>query len=233
MAWFEGYQLVLFDFDGLLVNTEELHFLAYKRMCAAHGFNLDWTFDRYVRSAHYSATAVKEDLYRKFPTLKNEAEWEVLYQEKKRHYIDLLRSGQVSLMPGVEKVLKELEEAKVNRCVVTHSALDLIQLIRSQHPILNTIPHWITREDYGEPKPHSECYLFAISKHASDEDRVIGFEDTPRGIQALLGTRAQPVLIADLSHPGVDVYEENDRVIHFPSLQDLPPNSIGSALKCP
>ena len=33
MDWIKKYQLFLFDFDGLLVNTEEMHFLAYKQMC--------------------------------------------------------------------------------------------------------------------------------------------------------------------------------------------------------
>ena len=40
MEWIHHYQLILFDLDGLLVNTEQLHYQAYKNMLQARGFSL-------------------------------------------------------------------------------------------------------------------------------------------------------------------------------------------------
>ena len=84
----------------------------------------------------------------------------------------------------------------MKRCVVTHSPQTLVDVLRKQHPILNTIPHWITRHDYTQPKPHPEGYLMAIKRFAGANDQIIGFEDTPRGIEALMQTTALPVLIS-------------------------------------
>ena len=84
MRWIHQFQLFLFDFDGLLVNTEELHFLAYKKMCSNRGFNFDWSFERYCESANYIADLLKHELYEKFPLLyEMEPSWDVLYAEKK------------------------------------------------------------------------------------------------------------------------------------------------------
>lgn len=221
MHWIENYQLFLFDFDGLLVNTEEIHFLAYQRMCKERGFDLDWSFPRYCRSAHYSADALKEDIYAKFPKLQEmEPDWSVLYAEKKKAIMELLHEGAVHLMPGVEVFLKALQEKGVKRCVVTHSPDELVNLVRKKNPILDSIPNWITRHDYAHPKPNPECYLKAIALFANPGDRVIGFEDTPRGLQALMGTAAKPVLVCRADYPEIPDFV-NKGVVHIPSFENI------------
>ena len=44
MNWISNYDLFLFDLDGLLVDTEKLHFEAYKRLCSRFGYELAWDF---------------------------------------------------------------------------------------------------------------------------------------------------------------------------------------------
>lgn len=147
----------------------------------------------------YSATGLKEGIYKEFPDLKRyEPCWEILYREKKQAYAELLINRGAALMPGVENLLQELEKAGIKRCVVTHSSAEQIKLIRARQPILSSIPHWITRENYSQPKPSPECYQKAIEKLAGEGDSVIGFEDSPRGLKALLGTDAKAVLVTDL-----------------------------------
>jgi HAD superfamily hydrolase (TIGR01509 family) len=221
MNWLNEFQLFLFDFDGLLVNTEEIHHKAYIRMCAQRGFTLDWDFSYYCSIAHYSSSGLEEQIYNTFPDLKKiEPRWDILYAEKKQAFLDLIHEGHVGLMPYAEEVLLLLAKEKVQRCVVTHSASQLIARIREQNPILNTIEHWITREHYSQPKPHPECYLKTISLLAKDHEKVIGFEDTPRGINALLGTRAKPVLICSTNFPEIP-YFLNHNVLHYPSLKNI------------
>lgn len=196
MDWITYYQLFLFDFDGLLVDTENLHFQAYIEMCRERGFELNWDFQNFSEAAHHSSTGLRDRIYTELPDLKTkEPDWNVLYEEKKRIFLDLIDRGNVALMPGVSELLLALQQAGIRRCVVTHSALSLIQRIRRQNSILDTIPHWITREDYMHPKPHSECYRNAVSRFANPNDKIIGFEDSPRGLEALLGAEVQSVLI--------------------------------------
>lgn len=202
MHWIHDYQLFLFDFDGVLANTEELHYLAYKKMCADRGFSLKWDLYTYIQYAMYSAQGIKEGIYKEFPDLfRYEPCWDILYREKKQAYVELLHQRGVELMPGVKELLQELAQANLKRCVVTHSVHEHVALIRSWHPVLDSIPVWITRNDYTEPKPSPECYQKAIAQLADKRDRIIGFEDSPRGLKALLGTEAKAVLVTDLFKP--------------------------------
>jgi beta-phosphoglucomutase len=217
--WIHDYDLFLFDFDGLLVNTEELHFQAYVQMCLKRGFDLKWNFNEFSLAAHYNSEGLKNRIYAALPDLyAQETEWSILYEEKKAAYLRLLHEGSVRLMPGVASLLQNLQSANIVRCVVTHSAAESIRLIRLQNPLLNTIPYWITREDYSKPKPNSECYEVAIKRYSNGSSRIIGFEDVPKGLNALLQTRAKPVLICS---PEVDYLSTMRDVKHYASFEDI------------
>lgn len=221
IPFLQRYDLFLFDFDGLLVNTEEIHFLAYRMMCEARGYHLDWSFPFYCQFAHYDAHLLKEAIYKKFPALHvQEPDWSILYAEKKKAVIQLLEQGAVQLMPDVEPFLRALHSAKKTSCVVTNSPQELIHIIRQKNPLLSTIQHWITREHYTQPKPHPEGYLKAIELLAKPHEQIIGFEDTPRGLTALCNTRAQPVLICQVDYPEIPQFIQKG-VLHYPSFAPL------------
>ncbi len=215
------FDLYLFDFDGVLVDTEELHFLAYQRMLEQRGFQLRWDFEEYSKIALFKSMGLREKMYQDLPDLYHqEPVWEVLYAEKKAHYLDILSTVPVRLMAGVEELLQKLACSQTRRCVVTHSPRIQIERICERQPILQTIPHWITRECYEKPKPDSECYRHAIQLYSQPGDRIVGFEDSPRGMRALAGTEATPFLITSFLTPSQIAElasQVNQRFIHFPS----------------
>lgn len=227
MDWIRDFQLFLFDFDGLLVNTEHVQFQAYINMMAKRGYDLGWSFTKFCELAHLNSSAMKEAIYTQFPDL--DPNWELLRAEKIEQYNQLLRVGKVELMPGVERLLKALKEKDIRRCVVTNSSLDQVEAIRSQLSVLKTLPHWITREDYEKPKPSPEGYLKAIAMYGKKGDRIIGFEDSVRGLTALKQTPALPVLICPAHHPLLEIALE-DGGLHFESFNHISDYTLRSQL---
>lgn len=221
MQWIHDYQLFLFDFDGLLVNTEEIHYCAYRKMCKDRGIPFAWTFAEYCNMAHYEADKLQKAMYAEIPDLHAlEPDWNVLYAEKKKAMLELLEAGMVHMMPGAAELLIALQEADIPRCVVTHSPEEQIRIARSKNSVLNTIPHWFTRETYTRPKPHPECYLNAIKALKGAGKKIIGFEDTPRGLRALMQTPAKPVLIAQVDYPEIPEFAARG-VLCIRSFEDL------------
>ncbi len=224
MQWVQEYQLFLFDFDGLLVNTEEIHFMAYQKMCSDRGFYLPWDYEQYCLAAHYDQETLRTKIFAAVPLLPlQEKNWDLLYAEKKQALEELLTDGAVHLMPGAARLLKCLHEAGINHCVVTNSTKPQIDIIRKKIPELLTIPHWFTRETYTHAKPDPECYLNAIRMVGEGAKNIIGFEDTPRGLRALLQTPVKSVLISAVHYPEVAEFESRG-VSHFSSLTDLADN---------
>lgn len=202
MNWIHNYQLFLFDFDGLLVDTEKMHYASYVELCRRHGFELKWDFRRFCREAHGKAMGIWEALGKEFPQIYAKDSKEVLYEEKKEIYVELLRGSSLELMEGAHPLLKALANSGIARAVVTNSPRSHIEIIKESLPILQTIPVWITREEYVHPKPAPDGYLKAIAKLASPNDRIIGFEDTLKGLRALLAAGVESILICpkELDH---------------------------------
>lgn len=190
-----AYDIILFDFDGLLVDTEPLHFLAYKEMCFRNGVYLNWDFTRFCKEAHSSALGIWKAFQQEFPLLLKNKSRELLYHEKKEIYQELLKTTTPKLMPGVDILLQALAISPILSAVVTNSTRSQIEPLREELSILNVIPLWLTREDYKLAKPAPDGYLQAIKK-LGKKKRVIGFEDTLKGIHSLQAAGVEAILVA-------------------------------------
>ncbi len=194
MQWIAGYDLFLFDFDGLLADTEALHFQAYRETCAEYGLDLNWSMPEYGKAAYFHATGLFDALHKAFPQTIDAQMWPEFYAKKKAAFMRL--APKAELMPGVRELLRALNGADKRMCVVTHSSAEMIAPIRASHAILDLIPHWVTRADYSNPKPAPDGYLLAIEQYGRPGDRIIGFEDTLKGASSLIAAqKITPVLI--------------------------------------
>lgn len=189
------WQIFLFDFDGTLVNSEKLHHQAYLQVAKEYGIPFAPDFTTYTKLAHFSDHALKDIVC----NLSKNLDWHAFYASKKRAYLDIVAATQPELMEGVETLLLQLAQSKVITCVVTHSAKEQTLSFCKKLPILETIDHWITREDYDHPKPAPDSYRAAVAKIKKDpSQKVVGFEDTVRGLEALLAIEADPFLVSNL-----------------------------------
>lgn len=194
MKWILNFDLFLFDFDGLLVDTERLHYKAYMEMLAQRGQASRWDFERFCSFAHLNATALRDAIYAAHPGL--DEDWARLYAQKQENYARLIAEGQAALMPGAGELIERLASEKKRCCVVTNSSKRQTQMLASFLPVLKNIPYWVVREDYERPKPDPQCYLRAIELYAKPADRIVGFEDSLRGWEALRKAGALPVCVS-------------------------------------
>jgi beta-phosphoglucomutase len=232
MQWLNDFQLILLDFDGLLVDTEPVHYRAYVQLLERRGYRLTWSFEEFCKIAHFDSRYIKEGIYRDFPQLyQDEPSWDILYQEKKKIYLELITSQPIHLMPGVETFLNELEKRDKKSCIVTHSPKEQIQQIMDQQPLLKKIRHLVTREDYTQPKPHPDAYLKAVALFAKPQDQVIGFEDSPRGLQALIEARVKAILVNEHLLDDLKPLYQKKAFLHFTSFHKLETDSLETRIR--
>ena len=191
----DAVELILFDLDGLLVDTERLHWQAYRQMCQTFGQTLTWDYLTYLEVAGGSAGGICERMRREIPGLFQGREWEELYEVKRESLYEILATSPIPLMPGAEHCLRLLAGTGKPLVVVTHSPRKFVDMVRAAHPVFSLINEWISREMYGAPKPAPDGYLKACSDLRIAPERAIGFEDTVRGIESLLAARIQAVLV--------------------------------------
>jgi len=175
---------VLFDLDGVLADTEPLHWTAYREVLLELGVDvgIEEYRNRFISRGGGPEYAV--DRYR-LPITADE-----LRERKLPRYLALLRRG-VQARPGARAAIERLRGG-FRTAVATNSVRGEVDLILGSlglAPLLDTV---VTREDYRAAKPAPDAYLTAAARVGLGADECVVIEDTPRGLGAALaaGMRA-------------------------------------------
>jgi len=164
---------ILLDLDGTLIDSNKLHIESYNKTFNLFNLNLNLNLtENDININDYLKYNIKDD---------------VLINKIKSQKIKFLLESKdtINLINGAEKIIKYISENNINHCVVTNTSSSTVKFFKDKVPILNNLTNWVTREDYSEPKPNSECYNYAIKNYFKNEKYIIGFEDSYIGYCAL------------------------------------------------
>jgi len=169
---------ILWDNDGVLVDTEHWYFTATRRALAELGFTLD-----------------KETYLRRM--VRGESSWDLAIaagidperahrQRRQRdlYYQEYLQREDIGI-PGVEAVLAALAETHVMAIVTTSKRADF-ELIHRHRNIVGYMDFVLAREDYTRSKPDPEPYLTGLARFGAGAEECLVVEDSQRGLQAAL-----------------------------------------------
>jgi HAD superfamily hydrolase (TIGR01509 family) len=165
---------VIFDMDGVLIDSEPLHFLATQETLAAYGVTMTEA-DYFTRYIAYSDWEVMELLLAD-PTVRPAAT-----QAKSRRYLELVGSGVLAFPDGLD-LLGRTDGWRV--ALATGSMRQETELALSSLGIRDRFQTIVTREDCVNGKPDPEPFLRAAGGLGVPPTRCVVIEDSPGGIQA-------------------------------------------------
>lgn len=173
-------QFILWDNDGVLVDTELWYFKATQRALAELGVHLDEATyqQRMVRGASSWDLASQAGVDPQRIKAKR--------QQRDDYYQAYLAREEIEV-PGVEQVLALLaEDQNVNMAIVTTSTRAHFDLIHRNRNLLRFMDFVLTREDYVSSKPDPEPYLLALSRFGTRARECLVVEDSQRGLQSAI-----------------------------------------------
>jgi len=168
----------LLDLDGTLVESDHLHLNAYKQALEENHTGIDLDMDLDMEKLLLSG--VDDYLHDKIGD-------ETKIQDIKTRKKEIMMSSDtdIHLVKGADQLIDFIHENNCNHCVVTNTSLDIINHLKKKCPPLQKLQHWISREDYIQPKPHKECYEKAVSLYYRNEPYLIGFENSWLGYKSI------------------------------------------------
>lgn len=207
----EAFDAILFDNDGILVDTEPLFLQATQEILATVDVIL--TADEYHEISMRQGRAVFNLAEARGIS---DDEIRVLKTSRNRRYSELIDQG-VRIFDGVAETLERLHGI-LPMAIVTSSDREHFDRIHKQTELIRFFDFVLTAGEYAHHKPHPEPYLAAASRIGAAPDRCLVIEDTERGVRSATTAGMSCIVIPnELSKAGN--FENAHTILH--SMREL------------
>lgn len=170
-------QAIIFDLDGTLANTEELHFRAWRETLLNNGVE-EFTFDQFMAYVGTSNEKVAGDFISSHQIAKTVTE---LVKEKQQCYMK--RTPEVKLFDGALELIDRFY-SQYSLAVASSSHQPEIHAILRHHNIFDKMTVIYGGDMVTEKKPHPEIYLKTAEALHLAPASCLAFEDSNPGITA-------------------------------------------------
>lgn len=172
---------VIFDLDGVIVNTAKYHYLAWKHLANSLGFDITEKQNEHLKGV----SRVKSlDIILEWGGIElGENQKEVLLIQKNKEYLDYIDTlSKTDILPGVKEVLDYLK--KTDKQIALGSASKNAIPILEKLEILNLFDVIVDGNSVKKAKPNPEVFLNAADKLNIAPEYCVVVEDAKAGIEA-------------------------------------------------
>ncbi len=205
------YKYILWDNDGVLVDTEVLFYRATQRIFDELGLPLDETTYHHYMIRGWRAWEIAQEAGM------TEDEIEEAIRIRDGYYQEMLQQEDIEI-PGVREVLQHLAISHA-MAIVTTANRDYFHWIHGHRDIVRHMDFVLTFEDYPNPKPAPDPYLHALERFNASPHEAIAVEDTERGLRSAVAAGIDCVIVKNDFTQGHDF----SRATHvLEKITDLP-----------
>jgi beta-phosphoglucomutase len=216
---------VIWDMDGTLVDTAELHFQAWAALAreigkpftrAGFAATFGWRNPEIIPKlfgSHCSAQDIEELGNRK----------ENLYREQAKQGVDLL--------PGARQLLEGLQASGFKQAIGSSAPRANLELILELTASAQFFQALVSMEDTQRGKPDPEVFVRAAGKLAVSPERCLVIEDAPVGIQAARAGGMRAIAVTFVGHHDINLLQQAGADLMVPSLEQVSPETIRALLR--
>ncbi|MDB5467135.1 MAG: hydrolase, haloacid dehalogenase-like family [Phenylobacterium sp.] len=191
---------VVFDMDGLLVDTEQLVFKAMQETARTLGGEMPFAiFQRMVGLQHAHSDKI---VLKHFGEDFDLAVWA---DEVSRHFREGLGAG-IALKAGVVEILDYLDATHMPRAIATSSGLASVEQSLGPHGLVPRFDALITRDVQTNGKPHPEPFLKAAAALGMEPADCLALEDSHNVVRAAHAAGMMTIMVPDLLDPTEEMH---------------------------
>ena len=205
---------VIFDMDGLMLDTESLALQTWREAATAIGveFDLDLLPAMIGRNYRDSRDMLREHYGPSYPVEQLTATCLTVFDAI------VAREG-VAQKPGLRELLDWLEVENVVRAVATSTRRDRAEAQLTQQGLLARFATLVGGNEVERGKPEPDIFLLAASRLAVAAADCVVLEDSEPGVRAALAAGMMPIMVPDLHRPSESLLAREPLVL--PSLHDV------------
>ncbi|TCT17234.1 HAD superfamily hydrolase (TIGR01509 family)/HAD superfamily hydrolase (TIGR01549 family) [Natranaerovirga pectinivora] len=198
-------ELIIFDMDGLMFDTENISYIAWKE--AANQYNYQISRDLFEKTVGTNITKTKEiyvDYFgEKFP-------FNLIRDERVKISNEFIKINGVPIKKGLYELIQYLDGINIKKAVATSTSRNRALNLLSLAEIDGFFDYILCGDEIENSKPNPEIFLNVADKLQCTPSKCLVLEDSETGISAAYQAGMIPIMISDLKEPS----EEIQSIIH-------------------
>jgi HAD superfamily hydrolase (TIGR01509 family) len=205
---------VIFDMDGLMLDTEPLAARAWGEAAAALGVDFDKALARAMIGRNFAdcATMLRERYAAPYP-------FEALLGSWHEAYDTIVAREGLVLKPGLYELLEWLEAHSIPRAVATSTRRERARVKLEHTGLLPRFHDLVGGDEVARGKPAPDIYVEAARRVGVDVATCVALEDSEPGVRAALAAGMTAIMVPDLHPPSPELEALDVEVL--PSLREV------------
>jgi beta-phosphoglucomutase len=194
---------VIFDLDGVVVSTDEYHYLGWKRLAEEEGIPYSRDVNTFQRGV--SRMESLEVMLKNAPRSYSSKEKQEMAERKNRYYVDLIRGIRSSdILSGFNEFFESLRRRGI-RCAIGSSSRNTGAILKGIG-LQNAFDAVADGTQISRSKPDPEVFLLAAYLLGENPQNCAVVEDAAAGVEAALAGGMKVVAVgAARNHPDADI----------------------------
>ena len=209
------FDAIIFDMDGLLVDSEPLWYEAEIDMIESAGYT--YTEDVRVQTIGVRVDEFARIIFHHYPRVG--ASPDAIVADITERILQMPRE-KVKPRPGAEEIIRYAAEQNIPRAIASSSWELVIDHFVDMLGWNGLIPHRYSAEHMTRGKPAPDIYLHAAAQLGYAPEKCLALEDSPAGTQSALAAGMTCFTVPDRSHSSLEDFANiNDRI--YDNLHDI------------
>ena len=213
---------VLFDMDGLVLDSASLYSQFWREASAAHGYTMS-----YEQSLKMRALNTQLGIQTIHSFFGEAADYHAIRNTRIQMMDAYIAENGVDVKPGIFELLTYLKDRGIRTAITSSSPLSRIREHLSRHGLDTRFDALCSGYDVPKGKPEPDIYLHGAASLGLKPEECLALEDAPTGILSAYRAGCLPVMIPDLDLPGEEtrqlLYAQADSlldIIHLIEMQN-------------
>lgn len=187
---------VLFDMDGLVLDTEKLYSRFWISACAAFGFSMSYAQSLSMRALNrHAGQQMLESFFG--PT----ANYLTIREERIRQMDAFVAENGVEVKPGIRELLQELKDRGIATAITSASPMSRIESYLGSVDLLSLFDKICSVYNVPVGKPAPDIYLHGAASLGLEPGQCLALEDAWSGLLSANRAGCVPILVPDLDAP--------------------------------
>jgi len=187
---------VLFDMDGLVLDSEILFSRFWREACSFYGFQMSYEQSLCMRSlGREQGQQILRDFFGPG------ADYNTIRSKRIELMDAYIAENGIALKPGIRELMAYLKEQGIRTAITSSSPLDRIHRYLAHHGLETAFDALCSGRDTPRGKPEPDIYLHGAAVLGLKPTQCLALEDSPAGILSAYRAGCLSVMIPDLDQP--------------------------------